>query len=186
MDAHLTAAVRRPPVPVTDPGGDTRVVDYGHVADIASVRPEVLHDLLKAGHVPVVSPLAGDDKGRVYNINADTLAARLAGALGAAKVIFVTEVPGLLRDVTNPSTLISLLDVEECDELMGNGVVRGGMLPKLGACRLALESGVERAHLVAGLVPHALLREIFTNEGSGTLVVKSLHESDSPETVETE
>lgn len=185
VDGRLTAAVKRPPVSVTDPGGDTRIVDFGHVGDIAAVHPEVLHDLLKAGHVPVVSPLAGDDQGRVYNINADTMAARLAGALGAAKVIFLTEVPGLLRDVSQPSTLISLLDIEECNELIATGVVKGGMLPKLAACRLALESGVARAHLVAGLVPHALLREILTNEGSGTLVVKSLQESDDPEPVET-
>ena len=174
VDAGLTQAVRRPPVAVTEPGGATQMVDFGHVGDLSSVQPEVLHDLLNSGHVPVVSPLAGDDQGHVFNINADTLAARLAGALGAAKVIFLTEVPGLLRDVENHATLISQIDLDECDELAKQGVIKAGMLPKLAACRAALEGGVERVHLVAGLVPHALLREIFTNEGSGTLILKKV------------
>ena len=180
VDARLTVAVRRPPVQVREPGGETHTVDYGYVADIESVHPGVLTELLDAGHLPVISPLAGDDDGQVFNINADTLAAKLAVSLGAAKVVFLTEVRGLLRDVNDPTTLFSQVDLSDVEELSQNGVVRGGMLPKLAACRLALEGGVERAHLVAGQDPHALLREIFTNEGSGTLVVRDLKSTQTP------
>lgn len=172
VDARLTVAVQRPPMTVDAPDGTSVTVDFGHVADLASVHPHVVEELLESGHVPVISPLAGDDNGRVYNINADTLAARLAGAIGAMKVIFLTEVPGLLRNLNDTATLVSQIDLAGIEQLTRDGAIHGGMLPKLAACRSALELGVTSAHLVAGLTPHALVREIFTNEGSGTLVVR--------------
>ncbi|MBI5836729.1 MAG: acetylglutamate kinase [Candidatus Eisenbacteria bacterium] len=178
LDARLTSAVKRPPLAVREAGGPPVTTDFGHVGDIAEVHPGVLRDLMEAGHVPVVTSLAGDDEGHLYNVNADTLAAALAAALGAAKLVLLTTVPGLLRDVAQPSSVISCLDLEACREMADSGAVGGGMLPKLEACRNALLKGVDRVHLVDGLKPNALLREIFTNEGCGTLIVRRREDAD--------
>lgn len=172
VDAGLVTATKRPPVPVVA-DGETRpqLVDFGYVGDIASVDPALLKHLLDGGFVPVLAPLTGDDEGRVFNTNADTLAAAVATALRAEKLFFLLKVPGLLRDASQPSTLVPFAEVAELDALEAQGAVHGGMRPKLAAARLALSGGVASVHLVSGVQPGALLTEVFTNEGSGTMLV---------------
>jgi len=169
VDAGLVAAHRRPPV-VAQSG---ELVDYGFVGDIDAVDPKVLERLLDAGFVPVVAPLAADDEGTIFNVNADTIAAEVAAALGAAKLLFALGVPGLLERADEPASLVSLTDLAGLAELERKGALSGGMLPKAKSIRLALEAGVPRVHLVPFAGRDALLAELFTNEGIGTMVVSS-------------
>jgi acetylglutamate kinase len=172
VDAGMVAARKRPPQRMHDPNsGETREVDFGHVGDVTRIDATVLRHLLGESFVPVVCSLAADEQGNVLNINADTAAARIAVELEAAKYFVVTNVDGVLRDPNDPGTLQSYLDLEELDALIAQGVVGGGMLPKLAACTDALQGGVPRVHLVNGTVPDYLLGEVFTNEGCGTLLV---------------
>jgi acetylglutamate kinase len=166
VDAGLIQATKRPPV---DVDGDT--VDFGLVGDIASVDPAILQHLLEGNFVPVVAPLSGDDRGQVFNTNADTIAAELAAALGAERLFFLLGVPGILRDLGNPASLLSQATLAELGSLEAEGVLGGGMRPKAAAIKQALGGGVKAAHLVSGLASDALLVEVFTNEGSGTMVV---------------
>jgi acetylglutamate kinase len=172
VDAQLITAARRPPVAVV-PDGEAfaRLVDFGEVGDIQEVNPGLLHHLLAGNYVPVVAPLTGDDEGQVFNTNADAIAAALAVALHAEKLFFLLQVPGLLRDVARPSSLVPLATLEQLDALEGQGAVLGGMRPKLEAARSALHGGVRSVHLVSGVSTDALLTEVFTNEGSGTMLV---------------
>jgi acetylglutamate kinase len=149
--------------------GDLRTLDFGYVGDIEQVDPDVIRHLLAGGYVPVVCALAGGDDGAVYNVNADTIAARLAVTLGAVKLILLTRVVGVLSDPDNHNSLISHMDRTRLEEMLQAGAV-GGMKAKLEACREALDSGVPRTHIISGLKTDALLTEIFTNEGSGTLI----------------
>lgn len=167
VDAGLLHATRRPPT--TLPDGTS--ADFGLVGDIATVDPAILSHLLAGGYTPVVAPLSGNDDGAVYNTNADTIAAALASALGAEKLFFMLKVPGVLRDVSNPATLVPLATIADLDAMVADGSLAGGMLPKFAAIRAALAGGVRSVHLVSGLAPDALLAEVFTNEGSGTMVV---------------
>ena len=172
VDAGLITACKRPRQPMRDPSsGETREVDFGYVGDVTRIDATVLHHLLGEGFVPVVCSLAADEHGNVLNINADTVAARIAVELEAAKYFLVTNVDGVLRDPDDPGTLQSYLDIEELDALIEQGVVGGGMLPKLAACTAALQGGVPRVHVVNGTVTDSLLGEVFTNEGCGTLLV---------------
>ncbi len=170
-DGNLVSVARRLPKTVTDEAGRSRAVDYGFVGDITRVNSAVLECLMQSGYVPVIASLAADSAGQVYNINADTLAAGIAVATNAAKYFLMTNVDGVMRDVNNAATLCSYLDLAELDGLIEAGVISGGMLPKLAACREALKGGVPRVHLVNGATPDTLLSEIFTNEGCGTLIV---------------
>ena len=172
VDASLVTASRRPPVRMEGEGPDP--VDFGFVGDIESVDPSALHIMLEQGWVPIVSPLSADAEGRLLNINADTVAAALAQALEATKLVFTMAAPGILRDLEDPATLISYLDLAGLRELRGQGVLARGMLAKATAIESAIEGGVPRVHLISGTARDSLLREIFTNEGSGTLVVKSI------------
>lgn len=171
VDAGLVKAVRRPPQQKTV-NGENVTVDYGLVGDIVSVEPGVLNRLLDAGFVPVVSPLAADDHGQVLNVNADTVASNLARALGAEKLVFLTDTAGLLEDRKNPGSLVSYTDVAGLEALQTRGVIDGGMLPKVKAAREALVGGVKRVHMVGYQGASSLLIEIFTNEGAGTLIVR--------------
>ncbi len=171
VDADLLTAHRRPPVRVVGDDGADQVVDYGHVGDIDKVDPRILRTLMDARFVPVVSSLAGDDDGEVYNVNADTVAESLAIALGAQKLIFLTGAPGVLRDRNDPSTLVTFADPDDLAELMASGALAGGMRPKVEACIRAATGGVERTHIVDGRTPDALLMEMFTGAGCGTMIV---------------
>ncbi|MDX9971540.1 MAG: acetylglutamate kinase [FCB group bacterium] len=151
----------------TEDGGD-----LGCVGEVTSVQSTLLDVLCKAGMIPVVAPIATDKAGNTWNINADTAAGDIAAVLEAEKVIFLTDTPGVLRDQNQPESLIPNLTRKEVADLTRLGVISGGMRPKLEACLRALDLGVRKAHIVDGRVPHALLLEIFTDQGMGTLVTQ--------------
>ena len=169
QDAGLIRAVKRPPVTV-----DGATVDYGLVGDVAEVDPAVLKQLLAGGFVPVIAPFSATAQGQLLNTNADTVAAAIAAALGVEKLFFVLKVPGLLRDVNVPSSLVPQTDLAGLDALERTGAIKDGMRPKLTAARKALGAGVASVHLVSGLLADAILAEVFTNEGSGTMLVADL------------
>jgi len=169
VDAGLVRARRRPPVQV-----DGEVVDYGFVGDVTSVDASVLLRQLDAGLMPVVSPLSSDDAGCVLNINADTVAARIGAALGAEKLILCTGAPGILEDLADPRSLVSYTDLDGLARLQAGGSFADGMLPKANAIEEAIRGGVHRVHVISYKVPDALLAEVFTNEGTGTLIVEDI------------
>lgn len=171
VDAGLLRAHRRPPVRLRDGDGE-REVDYGLVGDLDGVEPGVLEHLLAGGYVPVLAPLTGGEDGAVFNTNADTVAAQLAAALRAEKLFFVQSAPGLLADPTRQASLISYAKLSRLDELEKAGALKDGMLPKAAAIRSALLGGVNSVHLVSGKIADALLVEVFTNEGCGTMIVR--------------
>lgn len=167
VDAGLIRAHRRPPVD----RGDDEPVDYGFVGDIDSVEADIVSKQLDNELMPVISPLSCDESGTLLNINADTVAAAIAAELDAEKLILVTAAPGILEDATDPQSLISFLDRADLDKLKAAGKLADGMLPKAAAVDAALEKGVRRVHVISWKVPDSLLLEVFTNEGTGTLVV---------------
>lgn len=171
VDGDLVTAHRRPPVKVVDDEGNERTVDYGHVGDVDRADPRVLTTLLDARFVPVVSSLAGDADGNVYNVNADTVAETIATSLRAQKLVFLTGAPGVLRDRNDPSTLVAFADPDDLAGLIQSGALAGGMRPKVEACIRAATGGVERTHIIDGRVPDALLLEVFTGAGCGTMIV---------------
>jgi acetylglutamate kinase len=148
-------------------------VGIGFVGEVSSINTSVIESLVKAGHIPVVSSVAADETGQAYNINADTVAGEIAAALGAEKLILMTDTPGILQDYHDPSTLIAKLDIQEARRLIEVGVVGGGMIPKVNCCVRSLAQGVRAAHIIDGRIPHALLLEIFTDAGIGSMIVAS-------------
>jgi acetylglutamate kinase len=168
---------KRPPRTMRDPStGTEQTVDFGFVGDIDRVDPTLPTMLLNADMVPVYCSLIADEKGGLLNTNADTIAARLAIGLGAEKLVMCTSVAGLLEDPADPRRLVSYGDLGTVEELIRQGVVSGGMLPKLAAVAEAVRGGVPRVHLIDGTRPHALLLEVFTNEGCGTMIVSRREE----------
>ncbi|GBC91421.1 Acetylglutamate kinase [bacterium HR14] len=145
-------------------------VDLGFVGEVEEVHPSILYSLLEAGYIPVVAPIGAGREGESYNLNADHVAGVLSAKLGAAKLILMTDVPGVLSDPDDPSSLISELTREQAQKMIEAGRVGGGMIPKLQACLTALEGGVPRTHIIDGRIPHALLIEVFTDTGIGTMV----------------
>lgn len=172
VDGGLIRARKRPPRRLEN----GEMVDYGFVGDVVSVDTSVLSRLLEQGCVPIVSPLSADDQGTVLNINADVVAAQLARELKAEKLVLVTSVAGILRDISDPSSLISYTDIKGLIGLQESGAVKDGMLPKTAAIKDALYGGVARVHVISHKVQDSLLMEVFTNEGSGTLVVHDTKE----------
>ena len=146
---------------------------HGLVGDVAAVNPDVLAPLLDHGYIPVISSVAPNAEGRMHNINADTVAGELAAALQAEKLILLTDTPGILRDRNDPASLVRHLTLSEARELIAAGTVQGGMTPKTECCIRALAQGVKAAHILDGRVPHALLLEVFSDAGIGTMVVGS-------------
>ncbi len=145
----------------------------GFVGEVTSVDTRLIETLVKAGHIPVVSSVAADETGQAYNINADTVAGEIAAALGAAKLILLTDTAGILRDYKDRSTLIPHLDIAEARKLIDEGIVSGGMIPKVNCCVRSLAQGVQAAHILDGRMPHSLLLEIFTDSGIGSMIVAS-------------
>jgi len=170
VDAGLIVARRRPPVEV-----DGEIVDYGLVGDVVRVDPKVVVAQLDAGLVPVVSPISADEAGGLLNVNADTVAARLAVALSAEKLIVLTGAAGILEREEDAGSRISYTDLAGLAELNRKGALGAGMRPKAAAIEQALLQGVRRVHVISQTAADALLREVFTNEGSGTLVVADIH-----------
>ncbi|MCY7320640.1 MAG: acetylglutamate kinase [Phormidesmis sp. CAN_BIN36] len=145
----------------------------GFVGEVTNVNIQILDSLVKAGHIPVVSSVAADETGQAYNINADTVAGELAAALGAEKLILLTDTAGILRDYKDVATLIPRLDIHDARNLIDEGIVSGGMIPKVNCCVRSLAQGVRAAHIIDGRLPHALLLEIFTDAGIGSMLVAS-------------
>ena len=145
--------------------------DIGFVGDIKEVDSKVLYDLLENDFLPIVCPIGLDDNFDTYNINADNAACAIAKAVGADKLVFLTDIEGLYRDINDKSSFISRLSASEADDLIASGIIGGGMLPKLGNCTDAIKNGVSRVHILDGRVPHCLLLEIFTNQGIGTAII---------------
>jgi len=172
VDAGLVRAHKRPPLALAANG---EVVDYGFVGDIDAVDTTVLMKLLDSGLMPVVSPLSADESGTLLNINADTVAAALGAALGAEKLILCTGAPGILGGVDDPGSLISYTDLRGLKRLRDEGRIADGMLPKAKAIEEALRGGVRRVHVVSYLSPEGILAEVFTNEGTGTLIVPDIN-----------
>lgn len=144
----------------------------GFVGDIVNINPAPIWDVLDKGYIPVISTVGCDKDGNTYNINADTAASRIAGAIGAETMINMTDIAGVLRDVNDPSTLISTVRISEIDALISGGVISGGMIPKVQCCVEAIECGVKKVFIIDGRVPHSIIIEILTDEGMGTMFVK--------------
>ena len=173
IDAGLIKAHRRPPVEVE--GYDDGPVDYGFVGDIDSIDATIVRTQIDSGMVPVISPLSADSTGTLLNINADTVAAALASAVGAEKLILITGAPGILEDATDPGSLVSYVDLSGLQALREGGALAAGMLPKATAIEAAIKGGVPRVHVISFKLPDTLLLEVFTNEGTGTLVVENIN-----------
>ena len=172
IDGGLAKAHRRPEKMVTEAKtGEEEKVDFGEVADLDGINPEILHHLLQGEQVPIVCSLVADKDGNVLNINADTLAAHIAEALSAKKYCLLSSVDGVMKDVNDPESLLSELTIEESQQLLEDGSIHGGMHAKIENCIEVLKRGVPRAHISNGMKPDAFLKEIFTNEGCGTLLI---------------
>ena len=144
----------------------------GYVGQITKIRTQPITDLLEKNYIPVISTVASDRQGNTYNINGDTAAAYIAGALGAERLIMMTDIAGILMDKDDPSTLIPCITVEEAKKLYDKGVISGGMIPKVDCCIEALEHGVKHVVIMDGRIPHSILMELLTDEGTGTMVMK--------------
>lgn len=147
-----------------------RAPELGYVGDVTSVNPAVLHNLLDDGFIPVVATIGADETGQAYNINADTVAGAIAEALGAEKLVYLTDIEGLRRDVADPASLIRQATAGELAGLVADGTVRSGMIPKVAACIHAVSNGVANAHILDGRIQHVLLLEVFTDAGIGTMI----------------
>ena len=158
MDGHMIEAEMK----------DERL---GYVGKITKVNVEPIMDLLEKGYIPVVSTIGCDMKGNIYNINADTAAAQIAGAMHAESLISMTDIAGILRDKDDPSTLIPMIDIWDAAKLYGEGVISGGMIPKVECCIDAIRCGVKKVFILDGRIPHSILIEMLTDEGAGTMVV---------------
>ena len=145
--------------------------DIGFVGEITDVNPKILYDLLEKDFLPIVCPIGMDDEFNTYNINADDAACAIAKALGAEKLAFLTDIEGVYRDFNDKSSLISTLNKQEAHDLIEQGFIGGGMLPKLNNCIDAIDNGVSKVHIIDGRIPHCLLLEIFTSKGIGTAFI---------------
>lgn len=150
------------------PQGDA---SYGYVGEVSAIDTQLIESLVASGYVPIVSSVAADKDGQAYNINADTVAGEIAAALGAEKLILLTDTPGILKDFHNPETLYDRLNIQQARDLIATGIVSGGMIPKVQCCVRSLAQGVRAAHIIDGRIPHALLLEIFTDAGIGSMIV---------------
>jgi acetylglutamate kinase len=147
--------------------------DLGFVGDVTAINPEIIHGLIDDEFIPVIATIGSDEYGQVYNINADTVAGAIAEAIGAEKLVYLTDIEGLRRDVDDAESLIRQADADELDALVADGTIAGGMIPKVASCVHAVRHGVHRAHILDGRIAHVLLLEIFTDAGIGTMVMKS-------------
>ena len=168
VDAGLVRAHKRPPVNV-----EGQLVDYGYVGDIDLIDVKVLQQLLDDGLMPVVSPVSADDKGQLLNINADTVAAGIGAGLKAEKLMLCTGAPGILESVDDPRSIVSYTDLAGLARLKAQGSLKEGMLPKAKAIEDAIRGGVRRVHVTSYKSPDSILAEVFTNEGTGTLIVEN-------------
>jgi acetylglutamate kinase len=172
VDGNIVHAERRPPKEVLNrETGERAHVDYGHVGDVMQINARLLTVLLDHGYLPVISSLGADDEGMVFNINADTIAAEIAVRLQAEKLILLSDVDGIYLKANDPDTKLSRLTATEADELIDRGKATGGMIPKLQSITELLRRGVHSAHIISGTKRNALLSEVFTDKGTGTMIV---------------
>lgn len=172
LDGGVIKAERRPPRDVLDKEtGETATVDFGHVGNIVEVDTRLVHLLLENDYMPVISSLGADDEGKIYNINADSIASEIAMKLRAEKLILLSDVNGIYLDANNPDSKIDRLSVAEARGMIASGKATGGMIPKLENLISLVESGVGSAHVVGGTSRNGILAEVFTNEGTGTMIV---------------
>jgi len=153
-------------------GEDTKKVDIGYVGEVEKVNTGILEDLLEQGYVPVIAPIGVGDGGESYNINADYVAAEIAGALQAEKLLLLTDIEGIYKDFNDKSSFISTLHLPEARQYIKEGIIAGGMIPKVEACLTALEQGAGKTHIIDGRLAHSIILEIFTSRGIGTQVVR--------------
>ena len=153
-------------------GEDTKKVDIGYVGEVEQVDTGILEDLLKQGYVPIIAPIGVGDNGESYNINADYVAAEIAGALQAEKLLLLTDIEGIYKDFNDKSSFISTLHLPEARQYIKEGIIAGGMIPKVEACLTALEQGAGKTHIIDGRLAHSIILEIFTSRGIGTQVVR--------------
>jgi acetylglutamate kinase len=173
IDGGVVKAVRRPPKEILNKAtGETETVDFGHVGDIVEVDSRLIHLLLENDYLPVISSLGADDDGRIYNINADTIASEIAVHLQAEKLILLSDVNGIYMDEKDENTKLSRLTAADARHFIDSGRATGGMIPKLESLIDLLERGVRSAHIISGTTRNALLSEVFTDRGTGTMVVR--------------
>ena len=168
-DGRLLFARKKAPKKVVSEGIEHEV-DLGLVGETEKVNPEILQTLTEKGYIPVISPIAIGRAGSSLNVNSDTVAGDIAGAIKAKKLIILTDVPGVLKDLEDEKSLIKKLNVNEAEDLIKRGKVGGSMIPKLQACVKAIEGGVEKAHIIDGRAKHSILLELFTDKGIGTMI----------------
>jgi acetylglutamate kinase len=142
----------------------------GFVGDVTAINPGVLEGLLDNEFIPVIATIGSDETGQAFNINADTVAGRIAEALGAEKLVYLTDIEGLRTVIDDPDSLVRQTTVDELDDMIADGTIAGGMIPKVASCQQAVRSGVQRAHILDGRIAHVLLLELFTDDGIGTMV----------------
>ena len=172
IDGGVINAIKRPPRDVLNKEtGETKIVDFGHVGDVVNVDASLINTMLDSGYLPIVSSLGADDDGRIFNINADTIAAEIAVSLGAEKLILLTDVNGIYLDEDNEGTKLSKITAADARHLIDSGRATGGMIPKLENLISLLSRGVRSAHVIGGRTRNAILAEVFTDEGTGTMVV---------------
>ncbi len=169
-DAQLIIAEKKAPLRIVSEGIE-KEIDLGYVGEPKKINPEIIEILTSHGYIPVVSPLGLTEGGDVLNLNADTVAGEIASALKAKKLIILTDVPGVLRDLEDESTLLKEIKKEEVKDLIEQKIIKGSMLPKIKACVKALDNGVEKAHIIDGRLKHSILLELFTYEGIGTMII---------------
>ncbi len=162
-DGNLIKVIKKPPV---------NGIDLGYVGEITEINTKLLMLLCSDEYIPVIAPIGVDDSGQSYNINADTVAGEIAAALSAEKLIFLTDIDGIRQNPENPDSIISIVSIEEIYTLIKQGIITGGMIPKVDGCIKAIQKGVNRTHIINGTVPHPILLEIFTDKGIGTMVTK--------------
>lgn len=173
VDGGVVKAVVRPPKEVTDKlTGEKQVVDFGHVGDIVEIDSRLIELLLSDNYLPVISSLGADDAGRIFNINADTIAAEIAVSLGAEKLVLLSDVNGIYLNPNEEATKLTSLTISDAHHLIESGRATGGMIPKLQSLISLLERGVNSAHVISGSTRNALLSEVFTDKGTGTMLIK--------------
>ncbi len=172
-DSQLIVASKKAPHKVTDEEtGEEHEIDLGLVGQVDSLNTEILQMFTENDYIPVISPIGIDDNGETLNLNADTVAGEVAAEMNAEKLIILTDVPGVLRNPDDPKSLIKQIKIAEVEDLIKNGTISGGMIPKIETCVKAIEGGVKSVHIIDGRVKHSLLLEIFTTEGIGTMITK--------------
>ena len=173
IDGGVIHAIKRPPKDfVNKETGETETIDFGHVGDVVEVDARLINTLLDSGYLPIISSLGADDDGKIFNINADTIASEIAASLGAEKLILLSDVNGIYLDEGNEDTKLSRITIADARHMIDSGRATGGMIPKLESLIALLSRGVRSAHIVSGTTRNATLAEVFTDQGTGTMIVE--------------